>query len=111
MCTNVCTFVSTKKSSKMDTLLGSKKWQATDCLFVAINVQVECTVPTADPLLFDNYQRRRYGAKLIHKVEPCGTRSVKITAFDCTPYEAVQEYISIVNKFCFEDETEETDEV
>lgn len=84
----------------------SKKWQAADCLFVATNVQVECTVPTADPLLFDNYQRRHYGAKLIHKVEPCGTRTVKITAFDCTPCEAVQEYISIVNKFYFEDEEE-----
>ena len=84
------------------------KWEWSDCLFIATTVVVEMNVPTSDPLLFSNFQRRRYGAKLIHKVEAAGTKSVKITAFDCTPYEAAKEYFNIVTN---QHENNEEDEV
>lgn len=90
------------------------KWSLSDCLFQAVEIKVECRVPTADPLLFDNNSRRRYGAHLIHRVQAAGTWSVLITAFDCTPYEAVSEYIQIVNKYNGHDDHDgspETDEI
>lgn len=94
--------------------VGKGKWSLSDCLFQAVEIKVECRVPTSDPLLFDNHSRRRYGAHLIHRVQPAGTWSVLITAFDCTPYEAVQEYVNIVNQHNGHDDHEgdaETDEV
>lgn len=75
-----------------------KKWVSLDMLYVHIDVKVEVTVPTSDPLLFDYTQRRKYGCEKINAVKPGGTNTVIIHALDCTPYEACEEYRKIVNK-------------
>lgn len=75
-----------------------KKLEKTDVLYLHITVRVEVTVPTSDALLIPRHQRRGYGCNFIDEVQPGGLRSVIITATDCTPVEAVNEYISIANK-------------
>lgn len=74
------------------------KWQKHDIRFLHSTIKVEVLTPTADPLTFPSYQRKRYGCKFIDSVEPAGTRSVYITATNCTHTEAAYEYLEIVNK-------------
>lgn len=68
-----------------------------DVLFEHISLKVEVRVPTADALVFDYTQRRKYGCKNIIAVQPGGTYTVVIQAENCTPYEAAEEYRRIVN--------------
>lgn len=75
-----------------------KKLEKTEVLYLHITVKVEVSVPTSDPVLIPRYQRKRYGCNFIDEVQPGGLRSVIITATDCTPVEAVDEYINIVNQ-------------
>lgn len=87
-----------------------KKWESLDLLYVGISLKVECTVPVAEPILFDYTQHRRYGCKHILAVKDGGTKKVVIHAQDCTPYEAVEEYRRIVNKLNgHDDSTEQPD--
>ena len=87
-------------------------WVSSDILFLASYIKVEVQVPTSDPLIFPSFQRRRYGCKLIDRVEPAGTRSVYIHATNCTAVEATAEYIKIVNQFNWNgNDDSETDEV
>lgn len=74
------------------------KWESLDLLYVGIDLKIEATVPTTEPLLFDYTQRRSLGCKHIIAVKHGGTKKVVIHAADCTPYEAVEEYRKIVNK-------------
>ena len=82
-------------------------WVSSDILFLASYIKVEVQVPTSDPIIFPSFQRRRYGCKLIDRVEPAGTRSVYIYATDCTAVEAASEYINIVNKYNGNDDSNE----
>ena len=86
-------------------------WVSSDILFLASYIKVEVQVPTSDPLIFPSFQRRRYGCKLIDRVEPAGTRSVYIYATDCTAVEAANEYLNIVNKHNNATDDDETEEV
>lgn len=84
----------------------------TDCLIEAIYLKVEVRVPNSDPLLIPPYNRKRYGCKLIDKVEPCGLHTVMIHAQGsiddyCTAVEVVNEYKNIWNKEKYHDEYEE----